>query len=521
MDVEPMWAADRVVASTPGSLITIPETANEFAIKGFSIRLGLTRAAMFLLSQDCEGRKLLRWNQISKDMYRLVKLFSRVAKFGTQNCEYPDFNLQVGLKGESMNLATPMGILSADWTESSLVAPMNRPLTWYKGENYWPTWFLPFIRCKSDTHKDLIATTVVTLCALQTQFLGSNSSCGVANPNELIHLRRGQASGNATANGGANKSPDMVPWTNESLLESKEFNAIIGAWFTFLVACAGVGATVEYVVLHLEVHLFNEGCAQYQCKSDTHKDLIATTGHSSTITYWPRSQDHSTKESCIYVSRNNYIRAGIVECKVTNPVHVVLNKVVLEFPQVFWDDSVDCFGAGADESDERGWCFMFWNVKKTANAPILIALALGKASINGLDLLLPTRLYTSSGNATANGGVNKSPDMVQGSDAWLRMKEMLRNCHGHNLSKGNIIKKNYHGLSEITQEVLNAATGGIFLYKTPNQAYHLLEDKDAMTIKMDAQYKELQSRAKQPTPDLNDDDIHMSHEEEAKFMQTF
>nr|GEZ27521.1 reverse transcriptase domain-containing protein [Tanacetum cinerariifolium] len=35
-------------------------------------------------------------------------------------------------------------------------------------------------------------------------------------------------------------------------------------------------------------------------------------------------------------------------------------------------------------------------------------------------------------------------------DVWLRMKEMLRNCHCHNLSKGNIIKIFYHGLSEIT-----------------------------------------------------------------------
>ncbi|GKC45572.1 hypothetical protein Tco_1063294, partial [Tanacetum coccineum] len=116
-------------------------------------------------------------------------------------------------------------------------------------------------------------------------------------------------------------------------------------------------------------------------------------------------------------------------------------------------------------------------------------------------------------------------------DAWLRIKEMLQNCHGHNLSKGNIIKIFYHGLSEITQEVLNTAAGGIFLYKTPNQVYQFLEDKvllkldwaknkktksslkktvafadegssntntdkiiarmDAMTIKMDAQYKEL------------------------------
>ncbi|GKA57343.1 hypothetical protein Tco_0756531 [Tanacetum coccineum] len=32
-------------------------------------------------------------------------------------------------------------------------------------------------------------------------------------------------------------------------------------------------------------------------------------------------------------------------------------------------------------------------------------------------------------------------------------------------------------LQTITQEVLNAATGGIFLYKTQNQAYQLLEDK--------------------------------------------
>ncbi|GJX51066.1 hypothetical protein Tco_0277911 [Tanacetum coccineum] len=144
-------------------------------------------------------------------------------------------------------------------------------------------------------------------------------------------------------------------------------------------------------------------------------------------------------------------------------------------------------------------------------------------------------------------------------DAWLRMKEMLRNCHGHNLSKGNIIKIFYHGLSEITQEVLNAAAGGIFLYKTPNQAYQLLKDKvllkldwaknqktktslkktvafadegssnsntdkimarmDAMTLKMDARYKELQNHAKKTKPD--EDDIPISKEEEAKFMQTF
>nr|GEV03470.1 reverse transcriptase domain-containing protein [Tanacetum cinerariifolium] len=51
---------------------------------------------------------------------------------------------------------------------------------------------------------------------------------------------------------------------------------------------------------------------------------------------------------------------------------------------------------------------------------------------------------------------------------------------------------------------------------------------DAMTMKMDAQYKEIQSRAKcnhcggnHSTKDCNDDDIPMSHDEEAKFVQTF
>ncbi|GJR73669.1 hypothetical protein Tco_0086034 [Tanacetum coccineum] len=43
MDDEPMWAADRVVALTPGSAIIIPETANEFAIKD---------DYLFLLSKD-------------------------------------------------------------------------------------------------------------------------------------------------------------------------------------------------------------------------------------------------------------------------------------------------------------------------------------------------------------------------------------------------------------------------------------------------------------------------------------
>ncbi|GKC15176.1 reverse transcriptase domain-containing protein [Tanacetum coccineum] len=127
--------------------------------------------------------------------------------------------------------------------------------------------------------------------------------------------------------------------------------------------------------------------------------------------------------------------------------------------------------------------------------------------------------------------------------------------------KGNIIKIFYHDLNKTTQEALNAATDGIFLYKIPNQAYQLLEDKvllkldraknqkskpslkktiaftdegnsnsntdkimarmDVMAMKMDAQYKDFQTRSKQPIPDPNHDDTPMTRGEEAKFMQTF
>lgn len=61
----------------------------------------------------------------------------------------------------------------------------------------------------------------------------------------------------------------------------------------------------------------------------------------------------------------------------------VLNKVFLEFSEVFWDDSVDYFGATAEKTNMRGQCFMFWNVKKTVGAPVLVALVVGKAAMDG------------------------------------------------------------------------------------------------------------------------------------------
>ncbi|GJT72479.1 hypothetical protein Tco_1031765 [Tanacetum coccineum] len=54
---------------------------------------------------------------------------------------------------------------------------------------------------------------------------------------------------------------------------------------------------------------------------------------------------------------------------------------------------------------------------------------------------------------------------------------MLQKCHGHDLTKGAIIQIFYHGLDEPTQGILDVIAEGIFLYKSPNQAFQFLEDK--------------------------------------------
>ncbi|GJY02906.1 sec23/sec24 transport family protein [Tanacetum coccineum] len=62
-------------------------------------------------------------------------------------------------------------------------------------------------------------------------------------------------------------------------------------------------------------------------------------------------------------------------------------------------------------------------------------------------------------------------------DAWLRLKNTLPKCHGHGLTKGEIIRIFYRGLDESTQGILDGTTEGIFLYKSPNQTFQFLEDK--------------------------------------------
>ena len=58
-----------------------------------------------------------------------------------------------------------------------------------------------------------------------------------------------------------------------------------------------------------------------------------------------------------------------------------LDKVFLQFNEVFWDDSVDFFGAARGMTEEtRGCCFMFWNIHRFSGTPILAALVSGEAA---------------------------------------------------------------------------------------------------------------------------------------------
>ncbi|GJW32317.1 hypothetical protein Tco_0052349 [Tanacetum coccineum] len=61
------------------------------------------------------------------------------------------------------------------------------------------------------------------------------------------------------------------------------------------------------------------------------------------------------------------------------------------------------------------------------------------------------------------------------------IEDLLHSCHGHGLGRGTIIQIFYHELDEPTQAILEA--GGIFLYKTLNEAHQLLEDR--VLLKLD------------------------------------
>lgn len=57
-----------------------------------------------------------------------------------------------------------------------------------------------------------------------------------------------------------------------------------------------------------------------------------------------------------------------------------LNKVVLTFPSVFWEET-DFFGITQANHDARGQGYIFWNLHRCMDKPVLVALLAGKVSL--------------------------------------------------------------------------------------------------------------------------------------------
>ncbi|KAL3845295.1 hypothetical protein ACJIZ3_002698 [Penstemon smallii] len=104
----------------------------------------------------------------------------------------------------------------------------------------------------------------------------------------------------------------------------------------------------------------------------THLDHIVTD-----ITYCPEDCGmNNDVHSKVKVSTSNCEVFSGDAVLVTVPLGLgfgVINKVVLEFPEVFWDEAVDYFGATAEDTYQLG-------------APVLIALVVGKAVVDNQNI---------------------------------------------------------------------------------------------------------------------------------------
>ncbi|GJU38356.1 reverse transcriptase domain-containing protein [Tanacetum coccineum] len=104
---------------------------------------------------------------------------------------------------------------------------------------------------------------------------------------------------------------------------------------------------------------------------------------------------------------------------------------------------------------------------------------------------------------------------------------MLRKSHGHGLTKGAIIQIFYHGLDEPTQGILDVTAGGIFFYKTPNQAFQFLEDKamDSQIISLNEELQDIRNKYNElregnTSKNHLNDDTPMCERHEVNFIQS-
>ncbi|KAJ9544928.1 hypothetical protein OSB04_024635 [Centaurea solstitialis] len=62
------------------------------------------------------------------------------------------------------------------------------------------------------------------------------------------------------------------------------------------------------------------------------------------------------------------------------------------------------------------------------------------------------------------------------SEAWERFKHLLNSCPSHELNKSEQVQTFCSGLAYSSRATLDSSAGGVFMYKTPTEAYKLLED---------------------------------------------
>ncbi|MQM10725.1 hypothetical protein Taro_043622 [Colocasia esculenta] len=60
-------------------------------------------------------------------------------------------------------------------------------------------------------------------------------------------------------------------------------------------------------------------------------------------------------------------------------------------------------------------------------------------------------------------------------ESWERLKELLRKCPHHGLSRWQIVKAFYEGLTESNRQMVDASCGGAFMTKSEDETYNLFD----------------------------------------------
>ncbi|GJW44493.1 zinc finger BED domain-containing protein RICESLEEPER 2 [Tanacetum coccineum] len=174
--------------------------------------------------------------------------------------------------------------------------------------------------------------------------------------------------------------------------------------------------------------------------------------------------------------------------------------------------------------DEEDFDILSWWKLNSPRFPIVSKMAKDILSIQ-LSTVASESAFSTSGRVLDPYRNALSPQIVEAllcTQSWVRtsQKSIYMDDLEDLLKDEEVIKE--------MKEALDKLKGANGKGSSNSDIDKIMARMDAMTMKIDAQYKEIQSRAKcnqcggnHSTTDCNDDDTPMSREEEAKFMQTF